>query len=300
MNEANEIKKMLEAQGVFADMFDIVRLVDAEQGVLMETHQDGTVMQTQVCCTDALGAEDRCRNCTSMRAYFSNETVVKLEYAQGSVLLIFSAPVTIHGRQMVAELIKDITKSMTVNVEEGETKSDEIVQIIGNLNQMATTDALTNLYNRRYFDEKLPNQVDACKKLGEKLYVAMLDLDNFKNVNDFYGHAMGDAALVAVGLILTKHARRGSDWAARYGGEEFFICFPGAKREAINRLMESILWEIGHTPIVLDGQKIYITVSIGLTELYPEDDMITLVARSDQLLYAAKAKGKNRIESSID
>ncbi len=224
-------------------MFDLIRLVDSEKGRLLECQPDGHTVQTDICCTDVLGSNERCKNCTPSRAYYANETVVKLEYADGTVFLIFSVPLEVDGSRVVADLGKDLTKSMTVNMDDA-YRENEITGIIDNLNKMATMDALTQLYNRRYLDETFPKLVKMSLELGRPLSVALLDLDDFKAVNDTYGHAAGDEVLKKTGEILSSNIRRGADWVARFGGEEFMLCFPGTPADAVFAVVERIRMQI--------------------------------------------------------
>ncbi len=289
------IQTILENNGIFTEMFDILRIVDAERGILMEYGADGLVRETAARCFDVLGSSDRCKNCTSYRAYNTNETLVKLEFAGGSVLLIFSCPVTIDGRDLVVEMVKDISKSMTVDIED-ERRATEVTGIIDNLNRLTTTDALTGLYNRRFLDEKLPAALENAKLKGRPLSIALIDLDDFKKINDIYGHAAGDHVLIAVSAIVLSNIRRGSDWAARFGGEEMLLCFAGVTAAEILPVLERIRTQIDTTKFEFLNQVLHVTASIGLTDLQEGDTLDGMFARCDALMYTAKNNGKNRIE----
>ncbi len=292
--QKDSIHKILEQKGIFSEMFDIIRLVDAKHGRLLECASDGTITDTVISCVDVFGTDERCKNCTSMRAYYANETVTKLEYAGNSVLLVFSTPITVDGERVVAELVKDITKSMTVNMRD-DLRTTEVPGIIDNLNRIATTDALTQLHNRFYLDEKLPGALESCRAIKQPLSAAMLDLDDFKRVNDVYGHAAGDLVITSAARILSSCIRRGSDWAARYGGEEFFVCLPGIDKKTAWDILERVRTGLESAIILHQDKPIHVTVSIGLSQATPRDTAETLLARCDQLLYSAKHQGKNRV-----
>ena len=101
-----DIKSILLNQGLLLNLFDILRIVDAKEGTIVEL-VDGELFTTKVSCNDVFGTRERCKNCSSIRAHYSNETVVKFEYVNDSVLLIFSVPIFIQNRHLVVEIVKN-------------------------------------------------------------------------------------------------------------------------------------------------------------------------------------------------
>ncbi len=296
MSEGIEcIAKILESQGVFIGLFNIIRIVDVKKGVLIEYSSEGKLVETGVCCTDLLNASERCKNCTSSRAYYTNETAVKLEYLNGAVMLVFSNPIEIEGERYVVELIKDISKSMQVHIED-ESRVGEITGIIDNLNRIAMTDSLTGLYNRRYIDEHLQDIIKYSGEVEAPLSVAMADLDDFKLVNDTYGHAAGDFVLSSIGAIISMNIQKKANWAARYGGEELLICFPGTDVSEATRIVEQIREQIQNTAFEFEGLKLHITSSFGVAQMLMGDTKESLLSACDGLLFRAKNNGKNRVE----
>ncbi|HTX68106.1 MAG TPA: diguanylate cyclase [Thermoleophilia bacterium] len=164
----------------------------------------------------------------------------------------------------------------------------------------ATTDGLTGLYNHRYFWERLRDEVSRATRYDQPLSLLMLDLDDFKNVNDHYGHPVGDEVLRAVGNALQTQLRQGVDCAARYGGEEFAVILPSTGSELANGAVvtaERVRAAIaGLLAPVDDPAWRGITVSIGVATV-PVDagDAEGLVTRADQALYLAKARGKDNV-----
>lgn len=158
---------------------------------------------------------------------------------------------------------------------------------------MATHDALTGLPNRILFDDRLVLELAHAKRNNKKLAVMLADLDHFKNINDAMGHSVGDKLLQEVGKRLTKSLRK-TDTVARMGGDEFLLLFPDiSKSEAVTRLAKKIL-ESMRKPFMLDGRKIYITASIGIS-IFPKDGAVpnTLIKRADMAMYKAKENGRN-------
>lgn len=163
--------------------------------------------------------------------------------------------------------------------------------------QMAITDVLTGLYNRRYFDKVLPQELERSRRYGLSLSILLIDADDFKKFNDTYGHPMGDRILATIGQTIKKVLRT-VDFAFRYGGEEFIIILPEASIKSARKAAERI-----RKQIIIDSRKILcsdlaepVTVSTGIA-CYPRDaeDAKALVALADSLLYQAKGAGKNRI-----
>ena len=165
------------------------------------------------------------------------------------------------------------------------------------IKRLTFIDALTPAYNHRFFQEALTKEIHRHARSGRDLALAMLDIDNFKRVNDTYGHPVGDDILK--GLVEELMAKaRDSDVVARYGGEEFALIFPEtnptAAREAANRLRTLIERRVFALPQF--GKTLHITVSIGVA-VYPRDGQTgaELIARADAALYFAKKSGKNRV-----
>lgn len=160
------------------------------------------------------------------------------------------------------------------------------------LREQATIDSLTGLHNR----PTLLGQLDALLASPSRpgLALLMLDLDHFKQVNDSYGHACGDATLTHIASQLRQQLGP-HDCAGRLGGEEFCILLPGTTAQAAQRYSQHLLDTIAQQPLQFGGHSIALTASIGLTLLEPGDDSRSLLARADMALYQAKHQGRNRM-----
>ena len=159
------------------------------------------------------------------------------------------------------------------------------------LEQMSVTDDLTGTYNRRKLEEVLQNEMDHSVRSGNPLTMLMTDIDHFKNVNDTYGHDVGDAVLVAVAALL-GHRLRETDTLIRFGGEEFIILIPGVIIERAMIIAERLRQTIEDHSFETVGR---ITVSIGVAEHVPADNRDSFIKRADEKLYEAKQSGRNRI-----
>jgi diguanylate cyclase (GGDEF)-like protein len=172
------------------------------------------------------------------------------------------------------------------------------------IERQATVDGLTGLFNHRCFWERLRDEVARARRYGQPLSLLMLDLDDFKRVNDRFGHPVGDELLRAVGQALQTQVRQGVDCAARYGGEEFAVILPATESEledgalggAVTTAERIRAAVAGLRAPVADPAWQGITVSIGVaTLLLHADSAEDLVTRADQALYWAKARGKDAV-----
>ncbi|MCA3423524.1 MAG: PleD family two-component system response regulator [Roseomonas sp.] len=161
--------------------------------------------------------------------------------------------------------------------------------------ELAVTDGLTGLRNRRYVFRHLESLLRAGTACG----VLMIDVDRFKPLNDYYGHAAGDAALREVAARLREHVRA-SDIVARYGGEEFLVVMSGAGAEETAVIAERLRAAIADRPIDLGQAKLPVTVSIGSALAANMTDAEALIAAADVAMYRAKSLGRNRVEAAIE
>jgi two-component system cell cycle response regulator len=162
------------------------------------------------------------------------------------------------------------------------------------LHSKASEDALTELPNRRYFDQVLDREFARAKRGEEDLVLVMADIDHFKNVNDTYGHLCGDTVLRTFARVLKDRVRR-SEFFARYGGEEFAFILPGASLIAARIFSEAVVDIIAEHAFTYDDREIPITVSLGGALLNSEmNDVEDLIEAADKNLYEAKETGRNK------
>ena len=161
----------------------------------------------------------------------------------------------------------------------------------------AATDALTGLANRRSFDEELALEWRRADRVGESLALIFADIDNFKQINDTYGHQAGDKVLAQVGKLLAARVRQ-VDFAARYGGEEFAVLVPETDLDGARALAQRLRKDVAKARIeVAEDTELPVTASFGVAakgELTRPEEMIAL---ADSALYEAKKRGKNRVSS---
>lgn len=161
--------------------------------------------------------------------------------------------------------------------------------------QKALIDPLTGLPNRAAWSERLEHEIGQWKQHGNTLLLAMLDLDHFKRINDNYGHLAGDKVLKIIANVLRKRLR-GTDFIARFGGEEFVLLMPATLPMAGAKLLETLRASIEACPFHFKGERVTITISMGLTAFRPGEHSDLVLKRADQALYRAKNTGRNRVE----
>jgi diguanylate cyclase (GGDEF)-like protein len=155
-------------------------------------------------------------------------------------------------------------------------------------------DALTRLHNRGALDDVLAKQIDFSFLSGQPMALMMLDLDNFKQINDTYGHPAGDLVLQTVANAIVRVFPRRSDFIARYGGEEFAVILVDVKSDDLAALGERMLEAVRNLSIDYQDNSIRLTCSAGIAVCTPQDSAETLLSRSDQALYQAKQAGRDR------
>jgi diguanylate cyclase (GGDEF)-like protein len=173
-----------------------------------------------------------------------------------------------------------------------------LLRMLGDFRRVAsqaTTDALTGVANRRSFDEELALEWRRAHRIGDSLALVLLDLDDFKKVNDTHGHPAGDAVLRMVGEVLGAGVRQ-IDLAARYGGEEFVVLVPESDLSGAMQLAKRLRLAVSKARVELpNGRMLKVTASLGVAVKADLTSAEQLIAAADDALYEAKRAGKNRV-----
>lgn len=165
---------------------------------------------------------------------------------------------------------------------------------IEDLRTAVRIDGLTQIANRAYFDEKLNEMISLHSRYGDPFSLMMIDVDNFKAVNDSYGHQAGDRILKGVALKL-KASLRGSDFVARFGGDEFVLILIKSDAAAATEVAWKLCEEVRGSRFILDDTSVSLTLSIGIAEACGGDTDETLLKRADAALYRTKSGGRNGV-----
>ncbi len=170
---------------------------------------------------------------------------------------------------------------------------------VNKLQSLAATDGLTGLINRRQFNHQLDAEIARARRYKKPLSLALFDIDDFKKINDFYGHPTGDRILKELGALMTVNVRE-SDIPARYGGEEFALILPETGQIDAHDLLERLRAMVERTVFCLPDNPMTITISVGVAQLDGDGaKAFELIERADAALYQAKKQGKNQVVYGI-
>jgi len=196
--------------------------------------------------------------------------------------------------------LADRLQEMETAVSRGFVQMSALCEELERVRLLSLTDEFTGLPNRRAFYQKLEDELSRARRYGSPIALAMIDLDQFKTVNDIYGHSAGDTVLSCYANCVLSEVRH-HDVVARYGGEEFAIVFPSTARDGALHALEKLRRLAARTRCKLaDGRSIGLpSFSAGVTVTDGDDDIDTLLDRADCALYRAKGRGRNRIEFEL-
>lgn len=176
------------------------------------------------------------------------------------------------------------------------SRTRELEETQNKLIEQANRDPMTNLYNRRYFNEIIQNLIQISQREKTTICIMVIDIDDFKTINDTYGHSIGDDVINCIADIFRKTVRI-SDISIRFGGEEFVIILPNTNLKNGEILCEKLREVVENTPVVVsDNKDVNFTISIGLSMICLDDNSVeTALQKADKALYKSKSEGKNRI-----
>lgn len=213
------------------------------------------------------------------------------------------------GLKKLVGVLTDATRKVKAENQDLESRLEhstrEVARLREHLEQVrrdAMTDALTNLANRKAFDEHLESACQAAEADGKPLTLAVVDIDHFKRFNDTWGHQTGDQVIRYVASVLGRVARH-PRLAARYGGEEFAVIFPNEQAPSVDAALNAIRNEIGSRSLrrrSTNDELGAVTISAGFATRRPGETAAMLLERADEALYASKRGGRNRVSSADD
>ncbi len=193
--------------------------------------------------------------------------------------------------------LEEKTRELDAKILELEVLQKELEEKNARLELLSSLDGLTGLFNRRYFDDNFVKEWKQASRDKNPLSLLIVDIDYFKNYNDFYGHLEGDDCLRKVAQVLYEALMRPTDIIARYGGEEFTAILPNTDKEGAKRVGERMMEYVDRLQLSHKGSSVadVVTVSIGAATLVPDGKLTvtSLLERADKALYEAKEKGRN-------
>ena len=261
-------------------VFDIVRLVDVTRTLECSIDSNGEITREPYECYAVWRKDRRCENCISSKAFAKKSQMAKYEFVDNEVYYVMSKYIEVDEEPYALEMVTKVTDETLFDA----YGKNEFVDTITNQNNGLYTDSLTGTYNRRYYDEQVKGMIHMVDGF------ALVDVDNFKYVNDRYGHEVGDLALRKIGEILMSSTRK-VDTVIRYGGDEFFIVFSEIPAEVLKTRIEDIREAV--ESVSFEGYpELRLSVSIGA--IHNSGVMKDILGRADQAMYKAK-KEKNKV-----
>ncbi len=213
---------------------------------------------------------------------------------------LFTIPLVVQKNLTVAKIMREnasLRGELEVALKEVRRKNHQLEESLRKVEELAATDPLTRLYNRRHFAQVLEQLFAEAQRYEKDLACVMIDLDGYKQLNDTWGHQVGDQLLIMAGRVITANMRR-MDVAARYGGDEFVLLLPHADDEQARAAAQRIRDEFRQASAVLLRRNEGVTMSIGIGTIKTcsAAHADQLVALADAALYRAKDAGRNRID----
>ena len=257
------------------NVFDVVRLVDVGHTCVLSVDEQGQVVDEDHPCYAVWNRQNRCENCVSFKAFTQKTQLAKIEFMGEDAYQVISKYVEVEGRACVLELVVRLRKDMPLSFHGRE----HLVRSLHQYSQELYLDALTGAFNRRYYEEQFCGQDSADG-------VAVLDVDNFKAINDTYGHQAGDAALRTIVQAIVGCIRN-SDILIRYGGDEFLLVFPDIPEPVFRRRLQEISSAVSDATVP-DYPEIRLSVSVG--GVYKMSPLSDAVYHADTLMYKAKTE----------
>ena len=290
------IEIIKERLSIFKNLYDTIRIVDPINKEVVnygEYNLENNLDQVKEHCYGFWKTGGQCNNCTSMRACLEQDTFLKIEISGEKIFNIISSPITIENKVYIVEMIKDI--SQTGSIVNNEKNVRNIENLIKEMNDAAIKDELTGIYNRRYINERLQVDINESIITNKPLCIVMTDIDFFKDINDTYGHVVGDWVLKDFAKILSTSVRSESDWVGRYGGEEFIIVLRNTEGNNAFKVVEDIRKLVQEKIFDYKDVKIKITSSFGAYSIINRKITIDeLINEADKNLYLAKNSGRNK------
>lgn len=279
--DINQIDQLIAAD---SELFDIVRLVDPIT-LTVYAVRDGRLVAQPGGCHQVWGKEERCDNCISAKCFMNERRFSKFEFIDRDIYHVVAQPVAVDDEHFVLEVVTASNDDVLLSA----FGDNDFVERITDFNRKVYVDELTGLSNRRCMNDRFALIAEATARDASALSVAMVDIDDFKVVNDTRGHLAGDQVLRAVADVLQEgFAPTEDDVLARYGGDEFFCAMKDISYDELEARLKRVCE-------IIDEGELDITLSMGA---YHQDSARRmtcekLIAKADEAMYGVKSSTKN-------
>ena len=279
-----DIGKISQIINDASTFFDVVRLVDPISMTVYSV-ENGELHAQFDSCAHVWNKSKRCENCISSRCIADGQRYSKFEFIDKDIYHVVAQRIMVGEKPYVLEVVTASNDNVLLSA----FGNNAFVDKINSFNRKVYTDELTGLSNRRFLDERFGILLDRAKYDGMSVSSVMVDIDDFKEVNDSQGHLAGDALLKAAGRVLNQAFRPDEDdILARYGGDEFFVALRGLSREELKLRLDNLL-------SIAKEHQLGVTFSVGA---YYQNPVHTLDAKkcilhADRAMYSIKASSKN-------
>ncbi|MGL4571100.1 MAG: GGDEF domain-containing protein [Clostridium sp.] len=295
MNLLDDIKTRLYP---FKKLYDYIRIIDPIKNTIINTSSnDNAIIESNFSCYKFWERNEMCTDCTSIKSYIEDDTFFKIELKNDEIYLVVSTPFKIEDKTFIVELIKNISKN---SFYKDDSYNNSIHDLVHNFDNILSTDELTKIYNKKFIYEQLEKSLNSNIPSDYPLTFMMIDIDFFKNINDTYGHVVGDKVLTDFVSILSSSLKDIDVLLGRFGGDEFLLLFKSISLDKINTLGKSIVKSMEDYKFNYNDISIKLTCSLGSYTIFDNTISVEdLVKASDHNLYLAKEQGRNKMVSSF-
>lgn len=292
MDLLNDIKNKLS---IFKDIYDTIILVDPKNNIIIDidskkySKEDLKKYKSSL-CFKFWNKNKKCKNCISLKAYNAKKTFIKIELIDDKIFLVTATPVINNDNTYIIELIKDISRNSFVKDGSECTTIENFVDYLYNI---LNKDELTNIYNKRALYKKLSKCLSS-ESLNLPISIIMLDIDYFKDINDNYGHLIGDRILKEFSYLVSSCIRKDNIFFGRFGGEEFMMILENTSLDVANAIAERIRKKVESHIFNYKDISIKLTCSLGGYVINDKNINIEdFIQLADENLYLAKNNGRN-------
>lgn len=276
------------------DLYDVVRIVDPEARKVTEHRGEGAPTDLEP-CHGFWNEDTSCKDCLAARAFRERRMMIRMEFTYGRIYMNTAVPVALEGRQVVVELLKNITESMVLPTGK-KPDAQDAVQMLEQMNQRAFHDEETGAFNRRYIDGQLPGELERAKENRTPVSMILVGLDDMDGMAATYGQAMVDAVVRSTGEMLHNSMRSEQDWVARYSKDRFLILMRRTAKDAVALVAERLRARIERMEFLYQGVPVPATASLAVhTEDPVNPSFEPVLQKLEKKLYTAGLGIRNRV-----